>query len=324
MSDGIGGGAPAGGGQSQGGDVNQNPNPNPNENPEVKDDASQLKGRVTPDPKDKKEDDGKGEKKEPPKKRRYLDIDGQRVDEDEIRTAYQKRKDADEQYRKSAAAQKQVEQFMERLQKDPESILTDPRLNLNLDDLAEKILKKKLQKMTADPKDLEIEELKAKTAKYEESEKAIKDRQAKEENDRLIASRRDTIAKVLNEAMAGTPLSQDPELAAETLREMALYFRQAKAKGENPDPKAIAEHVSNQRLKSFRTATKAMDGEALINYFGEEMVAKIRKADLERIRKGRKRPEVGNTIPKDQWQSRNEKKDDKPKFLDPYDARFNK
>lgn len=312
MSDGVaaaGGGAPA----SDGGG-----------NPEVQN--PELQGRVDPPAKPKPDGDKPegGDKKEPPKKKRYLDIDGQRVDEDELREAHKRAKSYDKERQELQASQKQMQAFIEALKSDPLKILSDPRLGIKQQEIAEAILRKQIEaelEEKENPHAKEIRERDAKIAEYAAREKAEKERIEGERKAALIKQRQEHLGKIFSEAMELTPLSKEPETAAETLREMALYFRKLKAEGEVPDPKQIAEHINNKRLKSFAAVARSMTGEDLIAFMGDKVVAEIRKADLARIRKGKAQPP--KTVEPDKWVGRGEKEQPK-KFIDPYESRINK
>jgi hypothetical protein len=87
--------------------------------------------------------------------------------------------------------------------------------------------------------------------------------------------------------MEQTHLSQHPESAAAVLREMALYMRAAKERGEDVTPDEIVAHIHNTRFHQMYTLANQFEGEELIEFLGEEIVTRLRKADLARLRKGR-------------------------------------
>ena len=123
---------------------------------------------------------------------------------------------------------------------------------------------------------------------------------------------------MLSKAMQATHLSKDPEVAASVLREMALYMRAAKERGEDVTPDELVEHIHNQRFTQFYSLAHQFSGEELVEFLGEEIVSRIRKTDLDRIRKSRQggapqsyRDETRASSPKqtprktmDSWQAR--------------------
>ena len=116
--------------------------------------------------------------------------------------------------------------------------------------------------------------------------------------------------------MKQTQLSAHPESAAAVLREMALYMRAARERGEDVTPQELVEHVHNNRFHQFYTLAQQFEGDELIEFFGDEIVNRIRKADLARL-KAKREPQA--TYKNDQW---NDTSDKKPaKKMDSWEAK---
>ena len=127
------------------------------------------------------------------------------------------------------------------------------------------------------------------------------------------------MAKVLGDAMKLSPLSKDPEVASETLREMAMYLRICKEQGHSPDPQELADHIQSKRFKSYHAVANQLEGEELIARLGEAIVAKIRKADLARLRQSREQPD---TVATKDWD--NKAAPAQNRFIDPRNALIKK
>lgn len=231
------------------------------------------------------------------------------LSDDDIKRDYQKWKGADAKFREAAEAKKSVEQFMKALQEDPESVLSDPRLPIDRKKLAEKWLIKQIEEELAppDPRDLKLSEYERKLKEYEEKENKEKQTAEQKELEAVRESRKSELAKTLNEAMKATHLSAHPESAAAVLREMAMYMRAAKERGEDVTPQELVEHIHNSRFNQLYTLAHQFEGEELIDFLGEEIVNRIRKADLNRIRSSRNSGDSFKTDTSDSYSSSSKK-----------------
>lgn len=215
------------------------------------------------------------------------------VDSDTLVKHYQKQESSEQKLREAAKARKEVESFYEQLQNDPETILNDPRLSLKKRELAEKWLMEELQASLGepvDPRDIELSNIKKELEKYQNQEKQTKEQKEQEEYQTLVNSRREAIATTLSKAMEHSPLSQDPDTAAATLKEMAQYMRLCRDAGYEASPEEIAQHVESRFNKSYQQLANKLEGDQLIQLLGEAVVKKIRQADLQRLQKQRDQP----------------------------------
>lgn len=219
-------------------------------------------------------------------------IDGREesVDEDTLVRHYSKERAADKKLREAAQARKEVEAFYETLQNDPESILNDPRLPLKKRELAEKWLMESLKGELSepeDPREKELADIKRELEKYKNQEKQTKEQKEQEEYQALVSQRKEAIATTLSKAMSMSPLAQDPDTATATLKEMASYMRMCRDAGYEASPEEIAQHVESRYNKSYQSLANKLEGDQLIQFLGEAVVNKIRKADLARLMKER-------------------------------------
>lgn len=227
----------------------------------------------------------------------------EQVDEDTLLRHYQKERAADKKLREAAQARKEVEAFYETLQNDPESILNDPRLPLKKRELAEKWLMESLKGELSepeDPREKELADIKRELEKYKNLEKQTKEQKEQEEYQALVSQRKEAIAMTLSKAMSMSPLAQDPDTAAATLKEMATYMRMCRDAGYEASPEEIAQHVESRYNKSYHSLANKLEGDQLIQFLGEAVVNKIRKADLARIMKQREQAAPQQA---DSWQS---------------------
>lgn len=234
--------------------------------------------------------DNQSSKRKPPQYRKYkIGEEEVSLSDEDIARSYQKWKGADQKFREANQARQSVDQFMKALQENPEEVLNDPRLSFDRKKLAENWLIKQLEQELnpADPREQKLAEYERQLKAFQEKE--AKEKQTKEESERqaVLEQRKSAIGETLHKAMEMTHLSAHPESAAATLREMAMYMRAAKERGEDVTPEEIVEHVHNSRFNQFYTLAHQYDGDELIEFLGDEIVNRIRKADLARLRANR-------------------------------------
>lgn len=249
---------------------------------------------------------------------RYFEIDGERVSEEEIRRNYKKFKGADTKFREAHQIKQATASFYEALVNDPESVLSDPRLNIPKDKrraMAEKILMEELQSELEqlDPRDQRVKELETKLNQYQQKEEEELTQKQQQEYARVVDQRREAIAKTLNEAIKLSPLAKDQETQGEVIKEMATYMRLCREMGENPSPEEIAKHVEGRFMRSFGTLASRLTGEDLVSFLGENVIKEIRKYDLERLRKSR---EVQPPAQEQSWESSTPRKQE---FISPHE-----
>lgn len=251
-------------------------------------------------------------------KPQVFDVDGEKLTLAEIKQLREKAKGADAKFREAAEAKKQVEQFMERFQQDPLSILKDKRLPINQRELAEKMLLASLEEEMLTPEQRKLKEYEAKLGEYESKDQAVKREHEERETEQRREIKRQEISQMFTKAMESTPLSKDPETAAMAMRDMAMMLRAAKERGIEVSAEDLAQHAQNKYQKAMYSLANQLEGEDLIGFLGEDVIKKIRKADLARLRANTQQTQSHKS---DDWAV-----DDKPaqrKHIDPRTAREN-
>lgn len=272
---------------------------------------------------DKKESKPKEEVKPPKKDPEYIEIDGQRIAVKDLKATLGKARELDERFRQVADARKNMDAFVQQLKENPLAILTDERLGVDLNKVTEALLQKRIQAEIEDPKDREIRLRDERIKKYEEQENQTKAQREAAEREAVVNKRRQEIGKMFMDAINSTPFANDPEVAGEVVREMAVYARAAKARGEDFDAQKLAEHVQGKYTKAFASLSAKLEGEQLLALLGDGVLRKIRAADLARIKASQGRHEKPDTVDEDTWeQEPANKKAPERKFVDPRDMMF--
>lgn len=262
----------------------------------------------------------KEEKPKPkPPKMRKIKIDGKEefVDEDSVWRDYQKYRAGEKRLSEAAKLRQETEEKLARIKEDPYSVLSE--LGLDPSELSEKWLRQKLEEefTEIDPREKQMRELQKRLAEYESREKQAKEQEEMTAREKFVESRKEALSKTLAEAMESSVLAKNPETQAALLREMAMYMRAAKEQGEDVTPQELVEHIQSNRFKQYHTLANQFEGDELIEFLGKDVVNKIRKADLERLRGKRQSPAQS-------WKTEAPAptQDRKSKFINPSDYRF--
>lgn len=124
------------------------------------------------------------------KKKLKIKVDGQEFDEevdfsDEegLKRHLQKSKAFDKRLKEFSGYKSQVEEAFQMLQNDPEAFLE--QMGLNVDDLAEKRLSRKIEEMKKSPEQLEAEKMRKELEEYKKKEKDASERASKAELERM-------------------------------------------------------------------------------------------------------------------------------------------
>lgn len=241
---------------------------------------------------------------ETPQVKKYkVKIDGQEseVEENELIAGYQTRKASAKHMEEAAALRKQSEQFIAMLKKDPLKILSHPALGHDLRKLAEEYLGGVLEDELLDPTAKELKQLKQKMSEAEEKTKAEKEEAEAQINaelkGRFTEHYNTSILKVLE--TSGLPKTSD------TVKRMAYYLHQGLLHKMDLKPEDVVDLVKEDYLTTIKELFGAADAEKLTELLGDDVIKKVRKADIEKMKKN---PMNEVRTPEKQGAPRGEKK----------------
>lgn len=245
-----------------------------------------------------------------------FDIDGRKLTPAEIKRELEKAKGADQRFREASEIKKQTEQFLEALKADPLSMLNDSRLPINRKELAEKWLLAELEQEMMDPRDRALQDKDAQLKQYQSKEQEAQQAIEAEKTNQQREIKRQEITQIFVKAMELSPLSKDPETAAMAMRDMAMMMRAAKERGIEVSADELAKHAETKYQKAMYALANTLEGEDLISFLGDDVIKKIRKADLTRLR-SKDQPTKQHT--QENWEAKaSSKSKDR---MDPYAAR---
>lgn len=227
------------------------------------------------------ESQGEAEAKAEAKRKLKVKIDGEmhEVDEDEVISDYGKGKAADKKFQEAAALRKEAVAFIEALKKDPISVLTNPKLGVNMREVAESYLLAQLEDEMMDPRDKELRDLKKEKMTREQMEAEAK-RQAEEaEIQALTDNYRAEYEKSFQACLEASGLPKTPH----TVKRLAFYMNEGMKRGMDLKPDDVVGLVKDEYIEEQKSLFSGLDGENLLKLLGDDLAKKIRKYDTSRV-----------------------------------------
>lgn len=225
-------------------------------------------------------------------KRYKLKVDGreEEVDESEVVRRAQVGSAAHKRFEETAKVRENVAKLMQTLKDNPIAALMDPALGLTKDQVKaafEQWYKREVidpEMLTPEQRKLREYEAKEKQWKQAEEEKA-----KHEQSQKLQAEAQHWKGEYEKQIIKGLDTKGLPRNAS-TVRAMAAYMEQANKAGIDVPIETIAGLVHQDKTADTKHILSSMEGEQLIAFVGEEIINKIRKADLARLRGGNAKP----------------------------------
>ena len=215
------------------------------------------------------------------KRKLKVKIDGveQEFDEDEVIRDFGKGKAADKKFQEAAALRKEAVSFIEALKKDPLSVLTNPKLGINLREIAETHLLSILEDEMMDPKDKELRDLKKEKQTREEREIAEKQAREAEEIQAMADHYRQEYEKSFQSCLEASGLPKTPH----TVKRLAYYMNEGMKRGLDLKPEDVVPLVKEEYVEEQKSLFSGLDGENLLKLLGDDLAKKIRKFDTSRV-----------------------------------------
>jgi len=226
-----------------------------------------------------------------PQQTHRITVDGQEIEvtTEELIRNFGKGKAADKRFNEAAQMRKQAEGFINKL-KSQEGFLEiaqDPRLGLDLEDIAEKFLMNKIRQSQMSPEEKSTYEKLQRLEALEREKEEVARLQAEKENAALQAKYTEDYQKDIISALdqSGLPATEH------TVKRMAYYLSKALEEGYELKSKDVVDLVKADYINEIKSLYGKLDGQKLMEMLGEDVAKKIRATDLSRIKNPIKKQE---------------------------------
>jgi len=220
----------------------------------------------------------------PTKKKYQYKADGQDVaeelDDSEIANRLSLAKAAQKRMLEAGQTKKQAEEFFRRLQENPLDVLGDDRVmgKQKFREIAEKYLIEQLKLEQMTPEERASLERDNKLNEYERQEKARAEQEQKRQAQQQEQIWAERYEKTIMETLEKTNLPKN----ARTVARMAQAMQTALRHGIDADSTLLAEMVTGDYKNELASIIGESGPEQLIAMFGEDIINKIRRYDLQR------------------------------------------
>jgi hypothetical protein len=202
------------------------------------------------------------------------------VDEKELIRGYSHQQAANKAMQEGLKSKKQAEEFISMLKDEGRLFEVLEKIGHNPRSLAEKYLAAQIEEELMDPREKELKYTKAENEAFKKKEAdAIK--RAEDEKIKEISSK---YAKEYTESFTTALEGEKLPAKKETIQEMAKYIKRATEIGFKMTAQEAAKLVKEDIITRQKSLVGDLDGDALINYFGEDVANKIRKWDTSRVK----------------------------------------
>ncbi len=225
------------------------------------------------------------------KKKLKIQVDGDESEEEfdwnddkKLKEMAQLAKVAKKRMAEKAETDKNVQEFLTALREDPRSVLSDPRIGIDIKKFAAKIIEEEIENSAKSPEQLRAEELqkeleKLKKEKESESKKREEETFAKMEQDAF-----DKYDRELNQVLEANKIPKNPYY----IKKMANYMTLAVQNGIDVSPAEIMPLIQQEITSEFQQLIGVLPLDAVEDFVGKDVIKQIRKKYIDKARnKGR-------------------------------------
>lgn len=240
-------------------------------------------------------DDSEQVVEETPSKPRFkVKVDDQEleVDEDELLRGYQLSKASNKRFEEAARIRKEAEQQAAAIKQHTATILQGLReapvetlaaLGIDVDDMSETYVASKLQRAMMDPKERELMDTKERLKQYEQQQQAYQSKIEQEKYQKEVEALTHEFDTKIHQALMASDLPKTPY----TAHRVADILLAAAENDIDLDPADVVPKVYEELRTGLSQVAGKLSGEDLINFIGPEAMARIRKADVSRLKNPR-------------------------------------
>ena len=189
----------------------------------------------------------------------------------------QKGEVADAKFQEAAYMRKQSEDFIKLLKTNPEAVLGNPAVGLDVQQWAEEFLWNRMQEAKKTPEQREAEQNKRELEEYRQREKTTAEKAQEADFERAKEQYKGKLTEDIIKTLAETNLPK----SARTVARMAHYILQAKQSGWNDvSPKDVVDMVREDYITEHNELLGSLPQEELMKILNAEVRKKIREAEL--------------------------------------------
>lgn len=205
---------------------------------------------------------------------REIDFDN----DDYLREMIQKGEGADQKFQESAALRKQMEAFVQLMQRDPLKALE--KLGHNPDEWAEKHIQKRLEEMQKSPEQIEREKLQAELEEMKREKEEFEKQKFTAEQQRIQDEYSRQLDQEITEGLASSDLPKSPYVVKRVAELLMLGI----SKGKDVSVKDVLPLAERQIKAEIQQMFAAMPEDLVEKVLGQDVATKLRKRRISKMK----------------------------------------
>jgi hypothetical protein len=211
-----------------------------------------------------------------------LKVDQNEVEmsESEVIALAQKGQGAEKRFQEAAQMRKEAEAVVKFLRENPREAMK--QFGIDVRKFSEDVLMEHLTEQSLTPEQKKQRDTDTELKKYRDREKAETERQQKELTAKQEQELVQHYTKTFSEALEASGLPKTNE----TVARMARYQQQANRKGYEVPPADLAKLVRSDYEAEQKALYSNLDGDKLMEVLGKDIVSKLSKAQIAKLKAG--------------------------------------
>lgn len=181
-----------------------------------------------------------------------------------------------------------AKQFIEMLRKDPESVLRDPNLGVDLKKLAAKIIEEEIANSQKSPDQLEKEKLQSELKKIKEEREREKTAAQQREFEATTKQAYEQYDNEMTKAIESSDLPKSPYV----VKKLADYMHTALANGVELTASEVLPLVREEIQSDLQQMFQIMPEDAIEKIMGKDILTKLRKSSIAKAKGIKAKPPV--------------------------------
>jgi uncharacterized protein YacL (UPF0231 family) len=230
------------------------------------------------------------------KRKLKLKVDGEEFDEDfdpndeeSIVRNLQLAKVAQKRMQEYSSLQKEVVKFIEDLRKDPKTVLSDPRIGLDVKKIAAEIIEQEIENSKKSPEQLELEKTRAEIKALKEGQERDKAEALEREKARLTEEQFERYDIEVTAALASSDLPKSPYV----VKKIADYMLIGLEANKDISPADVMPLVREEIMSDLKAMFDVMPEDVVEKLIGKSKFDSIRKKNIKAAKE--KNAQVGST-----------------------------
>jgi len=186
----------------------------------------------------------------------------------------------------AANLEKEIKQFVDDMKADPFRAMQDPAFNIDVKEAIKKYIEQEIENSQKSPEQLELEKVKAELKNERERQAQEKKSREEQEQQQLADKYAEEYDTQITNALESNKIPKSPA----AIKKILAYAELAVAAGADVSINDIIPFVQEELINDYREHARALPDEALEEFFGKDVVDRLRKTAVRKAKQGQQNP----------------------------------